>query len=204
MLAMLLATHFFYPQDAPLHRYDALTLAAIAIQGAMLGFRLETWAEAKVILIFHLVGTVMELFKTHARSWIYPEASFLHIGAVPLFSGFMYARVGSYIARVWRIFDFRYTNYPRRWATFVLAGTVYVNFFAHHWLADLRYVLFLATAVLFARTRIYFRNWRTHRWMPLLAGQLLVAVFIWVAENIGTFAHAWTYPAQSGDGTWLA
>ena len=112
LLGLLLATHFFYPSDAPLHRYDFLTLAAIAIQVGMLAFRLETWDEAKVILIFHVVGTVMELFKTAVGSWDYPEASVLHIGAVPLFSGFMYASVGSYIARVWRIFDFRFTHYP--------------------------------------------------------------------------------------------
>ena len=196
LLALLLGTHFFYPEDALLHRYDFLTLAALAIQAAMLAFRLETWAEAKVILIFHVVGTVMELFKTAAGSWIYPEASVLHIGAVPLFSGFMYAAVGSYIARVWRIFDFRYSAYPPRWATWVLAGAIYVNFFAHHWLPDIRLVLFAATILLFARTRVHFRNWRVHRWMPLLVGFLLVALFIWGAENIGTFAQAWTYPGQ--------
>ena len=196
LLALLLGTHFFYPEDAALHRYDFLTLAALAIQAAMLAFRLETWAEAKVILIFHVVGTVMELFKTAAGSWIYPEASVLHIGAVPLFSGFMYAAVGSYIARVWRIFDFRYSAYPPRWATWVLAGAIYVNFFAHHWLPDIRLVLFAATILLFARTRVHFRNWRVHRWMPLLVGFGLVALFIWGAENIGTFAQAWTYPGQ--------
>ncbi|MEH6685487.1 MAG: DUF817 domain-containing protein [Qipengyuania sp.] len=196
LLALLLGTHFFYPEDALLHRYDFLTLAALAIQGAMLAFRLETWAEAKVILIFHVVGTVMELFKTAAGSWIYPEASVLHIGAVPLFSGFMYAAVGSYIARVWRIFDFRYSAYPPRWATWVLAAAIYVNFFAHHWWPDIRLVLFAATILLFARTRVHFRNWRAHRWMPLLVGFGLVALFIWGAENIGTFAQAWTYPGQ--------
>lgn len=196
MLALLLATHFFYPEDAPVHRYDFLTIAAVAIQGAMLAFRLETWAEAKVILIFHVVGTVMELFKTAAGSWVYPEASTLHIGSVPLFSGFMYAAVGSYIARVWRIFDFRYTGYPKRGLTWLLAAAVYVNFFAHHWLPDIRLALFAATILLFARTRVYFRNWREHRWMPLLLGFLLVALFIWGAENIGTFARAWTYPGQ--------
>src|SRR3546814_9164777 len=100
----------------------------------------------------------MELFKTAAGSWIYPEASLLHIGAVPLFSGFMYAAVGSYLARVWRIFDFRFSNYPRRSSTWLLAGAVYVNFFAHHWTFDFRYLLFLATALLFWRTRVYFRN----------------------------------------------
>ena len=196
MLALLLATHFLYPENAALHRYDFLTLSAIAIQAAMLALRLETWAEAKVILIFHIVGTVMELFKTAAGSWIYPEASVLHIGAVPLFSGFMYAAVGSYIARVWRIFDFRFTNYPARSATWLLAAAIYINFFAHHWLPDIRVLLFAVTILLFWRTRIHFRNWRDHRWMPLLLGFLLVALFIWGAENIGTFARAWTYPGQ--------
>lgn len=196
LLALLLGTHLFYPSDAPLHRYDFLTLAAIAIQLALLAFRLETPREASVILIFHVVGTVMELFKTAAGSWVYPEASLLHIGAVPLFSGFMYAAVGSYIARVWRIFDFRFTHYPPRWATWLLAAAIYVNFFAHHWTVDIRYLLFAATALLFWRTRVHFRNWQVHRWMPLLLGFGLVALFIWFAENIATFANAWHYPGQ--------
>ena len=70
--------------------------------------------EAKVILMFHAVGTVMEIFKTSAGSWIYPEANLLRIGGVPLFTGFMYAAVGSYLARVWRLFDFRFRAH-RRW-----------------------------------------------------------------------------------------
>lgn len=196
MLALLLATHLYYPEETSLHRYDFITLAAIGIQAAMLAFRLETWSEAKVILIFHLVGTIMELFKTAAGSWIYPDPSVLKIGDVPLFSGFMYAAVGSYIARVWRIFDFRYSHYPARWATYALAVAIYVNFFAHHWLPDIRYLLFGVTILLFWRTRIHFRIWLKHRWMPLLLGFFLVAIFIWGAENIGTFARAWTYPGQ--------
>src|SRR3546814_2054927 len=68
MLALLLATHFLWPEDAPIHRYDALTMGAVLIQLSMLLFRLETPKEAVVILIFHIVGTVMELFKTAARS----------------------------------------------------------------------------------------------------------------------------------------
>lgn len=196
LLALLLATHFLYPADAALHRYDFLTLAALAIQLALLAFRLETLREASVILIFHVVGTVMELFKTAAGSWIYPEESLLHIGAVPLFSGFMYAAVGSYIARVWRIFDFRFSHYPPRWAPWLLAAGIYINFFAHHWTVDLRYALFAMTGVLFWRTRVHFRNWQVHRWMPLLVGFALVALFIWFAENIATFANAWHYPGQ--------
>jgi uncharacterized membrane protein YoaT (DUF817 family) len=196
MLALLLGTHLCYPANAPIARYDFLTLAAIAIQVGMLAFRLESWAEAKVILAFHIVGTVMELFKTSAGSWVYPEAGVLHIGAVPLFSGFMYAAVGSYIARVWRIFRFRFTRYPPRWATIALAVAIYINFFAHHWLPDIRLGLFAVTALLFWRTRIYFTPFRKERWMPLLVGWFLVAVFIWFGENIGTFSHAWSYPNQ--------
>jgi uncharacterized membrane protein YoaT (DUF817 family) len=32
--------------------------------------------------------------------------------------------------------------------------------------------------------------------MPLLLGYGLVALFIWFAENLGTFARAWVYPGQ--------
>jgi uncharacterized membrane protein YoaT (DUF817 family) len=196
MLALLLGTHLFYPVDAWLARYDFLTLSAVAIQIAMLSFRLETLDEAKVILAFHVVGTIMELFKTAHGSWLYPEASMFRIGAVPLFSGFMYAAVGSYIARVWRIFDFRFSAYPAPVFAATLAATIYVNFFAHHWLPDARLLLFAAIGLLFWRTRIWFTVWREPRWMPLLAGWLLVALFIWFAENIGTFARAWSYPTQ--------
>lgn len=201
MLGMLLATHLFWPPSAPLARYDALTIGAIAIQGGMLIFRLETLSEARVILIFHIVGTIMELFKTAYGSWSYPEESLLRIGGVPLFSGFMYACVGSYIARVWRIFDFRFPRYPSSLATYSLALAVYVNFFAHHWLPDIRLVLFAAMGLLFWPTQVVFRVWRDDRRMPLLLGWLLVALFIWFAENIATFSRAWIYPSQSNGWT---
>ncbi|MCR2488873.1 DUF817 domain-containing protein, partial [Salmonella enterica] len=68
-------------------RYDFLFLSAITIQLLMLLCHLETLREAKVILIFHIVGTAMEIFKTHMRSWIYPEENLFRIGGVPLFSG---------------------------------------------------------------------------------------------------------------------
>jgi uncharacterized membrane protein YoaT (DUF817 family) len=109
----------------------------------------------------------------------------------------MYAAVGSYIARIWRIFDFRFSHYPPAWATYLLAAAIYVNFFAHHWLPDIRLALFVAMVALFWRTRVWFTVWREPRWMPLLFGWLLVALFIWFAENLGTFARAWTYPDQA-------
>ncbi|QOV95099.1 DUF817 domain-containing protein [Novosphingobium sp. ES2-1] len=201
MLAMLLGTHLFWPTDAPIARYDALTIGALAIQITMLLLRLETLSEAKVILAFHAVGTIMELFKTAYGSWTYPEPSLLRIGGVPLFSGFMYACVGSYIARVWRIFDFRFPHYPPAAWSYALAVAVYVNFFAHHWLPDVRLLLFAAMGLLFWRTRVIFRVWRENRSMPLLLGWFLVALFIWFAENIATFSRAWIYPSQEAGWT---
>jgi len=196
MLALLIGTYLFYPPDASLARYDFLTLSALLIQIGMLALKLETLDEAKVILAFHIVGTIMELFKTANGSWIYPENSLLRIGEVPLFSGFMYAAVGSYIARIWRIFDMRYTHFPPLWAAVTLAAAIYVNFFAHHWLPDIRYLLFAMTALLFWRCSVHYTPWQKARQMPLLLGFLLVAIFIWFAENLGTFARAWTYPGQ--------
>lgn len=85
MLALLLGTYLFYPEDAGLARYDFLPLAALPIQVAMLGLKLEMLDEAKVIPVFHIVGTIMELLKTASGPWLYPEDSVLRIGDVPLF-----------------------------------------------------------------------------------------------------------------------
>ncbi|MEQ1688085.1 MAG: DUF817 domain-containing protein [Sphingopyxis sp.] len=196
MLALLLATFLYYPENAALARYDAITIGAVIIQIAMLAFKLETIEEARVILVFHVVGTAMELFKTSVGSWIYPEPSLLHIGAVPLFSGFMYASVGSYLARVWRIFDFQFTSFPSRGWLIAIASGIYVNFFTHHWMVDLRWLMFALVLWQFWGCNVAFKPFRTRYAMPLLFGFLLVALFIWFAENIGTYTHAWAYPNQ--------
>jgi uncharacterized membrane protein YoaT (DUF817 family) len=204
MLALLIATHLFWPAHAPLARYDFLVLAAILIQAAMLTTRLERWDEALVIAIFHVVGTVMEVFKTAHGSWIYPEHSLLRIGGVPLFSGFMYAGIGSYIARIWRLMDVRFQRFPPLWAPWTLAILSYVNFFTHHYLPDIRWGLFAFSALIWRRTWFEFTPDRKPRRMPLLLGVLLVALFIWVAENLGTFAGAWVYPSQRHGWTLVA
>ncbi|WP_174243196.1 DUF817 domain-containing protein [Beijerinckia sp. L45] len=196
LLGLIIATRLWYPAGAALARYDALFLAAIAIQALLLATRLETLEEAKVILVFHVIGTAMEVHKTAVGSWIYPEASLFHIGGVPLFTGFMYAAVGSYLARVWRLFDFRFARHPSLLAITLLSIAIYINFLTNHAFVDMRIVLLAATAILFARTTIFFKVWRVHRRMPLLLGFGLVALFIWFAENIGTVTGTWLYPRQ--------
>jgi uncharacterized membrane protein YoaT (DUF817 family) len=203
MVMLLLATWRWYPADAPLARYDFLTLAALVIQAVLLVARLESAEEFRVILLFHLVGTVMEVFKTSVGSWTYPEHSLLRLGGVPLFTGFMYGSIGSYIARAWRLFDFRFTRHPPLWATVALATAIYLNFFSHHYLPDMRLLLFAVVAWLFGRCWVHYRIRVAHRRMPLLLGFVLVALFIWLAENIGTFTRAWLYPAQRHGWQWV-
>jgi len=196
MLALLIGTHLWWPAGGPIARYDFLVVAAIVVQALMLASRLERWDAALVIAIFHVVGTAMEVFKTAQGSWIYPEDSLLRIGGVPLFSGFMYAAIGSYIARAWRLFEIRFEGYPPLWGPWLLAGLAYANFFTHHYLPDIRLGLFAFSAVLFARTSFLFTADVRPRRMPMLLGAVLVSLFIWIAENVGTFTNAWIYPDQ--------
>lgn len=198
LLLIMLITSFWYPLEF-IHRYDFIFLAAIAFQLILLLFKLETLREALVIVVFHVVATIMELFKTSDAigSWVYPEAYFFGVGNVPLFTGFMYSAVGSYIARVWRIFEFEFSNYPDRRLTIILVTLIYLNFFTHHFLPDIRWLLLAVTVYLFRKTNIYFRIIKTPRHMPLLVGWFLVALFIWFAENIATYANIWIYPNQS-------
>jgi uncharacterized membrane protein YoaT (DUF817 family) len=162
---------------------------------------LETFEEAKIIFVYHIVGTAMEVFKTSVGSWVYPEEAFFRIAGVPLFTGFMYACIGSYIARAWRLFHFEFTDHPPVWALGLLSVAIYINFYSHHYIPDFRLELFAVAFALFFKTRIYFINWRSRRWMPLLLGLALVAVFIWFAENIGTFTRTWIYPSQKAGWT---
>ena len=141
LLAMIIGTKLVWNPDWALQRYDFLFLFAIITQALFLRFKLETWEEARVILLFHLTGTAMEWFKVHAGSWGYPEPGLFKLMGVPLFSGFMYAAVGSYIARVIRIFSMRFAPYPAFWMTMILAVAIYVNFFSHHFLPDIRLAL---------------------------------------------------------------
>lgn len=195
-VALMIATYRLYPANAPLARYDFLLLCMIAVQLALLATRLETLDEAKIIVIYHVVGTVMEIFKTSMGSWIYPEPSLFRIGGVPLFTGFMYSCIGSYLCRAWRLFDFRFERHPSRSALIALSIAIYLNFFAHHFVADLRVLLFVVAALVFGRTTIYFKVWADYRSMPLLLGLVLVSSFIWFAENIGTYTRIWLYPSQ--------
>ena len=46
-------------------------------------------------------------------SWSYPEEAFSKIFGVPLYSGFMYASVASYICQSWRRLDLQIYDWPK-------------------------------------------------------------------------------------------
>ena len=198
LLVAIVAARLWYPDDALVARNDALTVVAVLIQVLMLATRLETPGELRVILLFHVAGTVMELFKTDVGSWQYDADGILRIAGVPLFSGFMYAAVGSYMVRVHRLFELRFDRYPPRWAAALLAIACYVNFFDHHYLVDVRYLLIALVVVAYWPTVMQARVFRGRIDLPILVPFAGVAVAIWVAENVATWAGAWSYPGQLG------
>ena len=197
---------FVIPREGVLGvpRYDVLLLIALIIQGGMLFFGLETRDELKAICFFHLVGFCLELFKTSSAigSWSYPDFAYTKVLGVPLFSGFMYAAVGSYIIQAWRILDLRVEHHPPYWMASLIAALIYLNFFTHHYIGDYRWYVGACALGLYARTTVVFRPLDRERRMPLLLAFFLIGFFIWLAENISTFFGVWAYPNQLG--AWAA
>jgi uncharacterized membrane protein YoaT (DUF817 family) len=181
-----------------LARYDFLFLSAIAIQIVLVAARLENWREVAVLSLFHLVGMGLELFKTSPsiRSWSYPEHAFFHLRTVPLYSGFMYASVASYIMQAWRLMCLKITAFPPFGLAVGLSAAIYANFFTNHYIVDLRWPLAAAVLLLFRKTQVHFTVTNKVRRMPVALSFLLIGFFIWVAENIATYFGAWQYPHQ--------
>jgi uncharacterized membrane protein YoaT (DUF817 family) len=183
-----------------LPRYDALLLIAVAIQAGMLWAKLETFDELKAICLFHVIGFALEVFKTSGgiQSWAYPDFAYSKVFGVPLFSGFMYAAVGSYVIQAWRLLDVRIRHHPPYWMAGLNALLIYGNFFAHHYIGDYRWYIAACTLGLYARATVVFRPLDRERSMPLLFAFILIGFFIWLAENISTFFGIWRYPNQVG------
>ena len=181
-------------------RYDLLLVFALLVQAAMLYGKLETWDEVKSITLFHLVGFVLEVFKTSSsiQSWSYPDFAYTKLWGVPLFTGFMYAAVGSYVIQAWRLFDLRIKSHPPYFLATLTALAIYLNFFTHHYIGDYRWYIAAFALGLYARTMVVFTPYDTPRQMPLLLAFVLIGFFIWLAENISTFVGIWQYPNQIG------
>jgi len=179
-----------------LPRYDLLLLLCIGMQIWMVRSGLESRDELKVITIFHLIGLALELFKVHMGSWSYDEEGYSKIWGVPLYSGFMYASVASYLCQAWRRLDVSITGWPPAYVSVPLAAAIYLNFFTHHYIWDIRWVLTAAIFVVYWRSMVHFRVGTEHYRIPVVLSYLLIGFFIWIAENIATLLGAWQYPNQ--------
>ena len=181
-------------------RYDVLLIIALAIQAWMVWAKLETIDELKAVTIFHIIGFALEVFKTSSgiKSWAYPDFAYTKVLGVPLFSGFMYAAVGSYIIQAWRLFELRVTHHPPYWMAWGIALLIYVNFFLHHYIGDYRWYIAACALGLYARATVVFRPFDRESKMPFLLSFVLIGFFIWLAENISTFFGVWKYPNQFG------
>lgn len=87
-------------------------------------------------------------------------------------------------------------NYSKYALSVLLCVLIYINFFTNHYIYDFRYFLIIAVFVLFWKSKVYFTVTNVRRSMPLNLAFLLIAFFIWIAENISTYLGAWKYPNQ--------
>ncbi len=185
--------------DVPgIARYDVILLASVALQIGLVASGFESWSDVRVALRFHLAGLLLELFKTQPSvgSWSYPEPGIAKLAGVPLYSGFMYAAVASYMIASFRLLRLRFTGYPAAWRTWTLAVAVYANFFTHHWGPDLRWWLLAATLWVYRHTQVWYRPRAAERSMPMPVAFGLIGFFVWLAENLSTLLGAWAYPHQ--------
>lgn len=201
-VALFFSAVFLIPKSGLLNlpRYDVLLIIALSIQVVMVWLKLESIDELKAITLFHIIGFALEVFKTsnHAHSWSYPDFAYTKLFGVPLFSGFMYAAVGSYIIQAWRFFDLRIRHHPPYWMATIISILIYANFFTHHYISDFRWYITACVLGLYARSTVVFKPLDRERKMPLLLAFILIGFFIWLAENLSTFYGIWKYPNQMG------
>jgi len=180
----------------PVARYDLLLVYVI---GLTVGFYLAGWEtgrEVAVICAFHLLGLALEIYKVHMGSWVYPGEAATKIAGVPVYAGFMYAAVGSYICQAWRRMELRVTNY-RVIPMTALAVALYANFYTHHFWPDLRWPLAVVLLIELRRTWVYFSLGNGRYRIPLWLSFVCIGFMVWVTENACTFLGAWRYPNQA-------
>lgn len=197
-IGVIYSSNFF--DFSYLSRFDIIFIIVLFLQGILIALKIESKKDFLVIMIFHMVATIMELFKTSGSigSWQYPwvSESIFHIYNVPLFTGFMYSAVWSYITRAQYFLNLEYVHYPKHRYVILLGITLYMNFFTHHFIWDFRWILILISIYLFYPTHIYFQVYKKRRKIHFITSALLTAIVIWIAENISTFYKIWLYPNQ--------
>ncbi|WP_251061405.1 DUF817 domain-containing protein [Streptomyces sp. ISL-100] len=181
--------------ELPVARYDLLLGYGVLLTVLARRVGWDTARDTAVIAACHLIGLLFELVKVQLGSWSYPEDAVTKCAGVPLYGGFLYSAVGSYVCRAWRLMSLQLTGYRPR-VMVPLAAAVYVNFFSHHWLPDARWVLAALMLLATIGTSVGYSVGQRRYRMPLALGFTLIGFFLWVAENVATYVGAWSYPNQ--------
>lgn len=193
ILALALTEFIHIPHLA---RYDLLLLLVVLIQALLLLSHYERAYDLIPIMTFHLLGMLLEIFKVHQGSWSYPGPGLLKIACVPLYSAFMYSAIGSYIVRAMKEFDLEALHWPRLSFSLGLAVLIYLNFFTDTYHFDFRNALYLLIILVFWQTKFTFVVGAKRHEMPAILSFFLIGLFIYFAENIGSYFSAWRYSYQ--------
>ncbi len=179
------------------HRYDILFIYAIVIQVILYKFKFETKSDIYVICIFHLIGLSMELIEVNINhSWSYNDTGLFYIGSVSIFTGFMYAAVGSYVTKEFKLLDLKLNNMPSNKFLIIYSIAILANFIFNNYVYDFRYFLIIILILFYSKVKLNYKpNERKYQFYPPLTF-LLIGFFIWIAENISTYQGIWVYPNQ--------
>ena len=181
----------------PLARYDFLLLWCLGLQAAMIATGRERGREIAIVAAFHLLGLGLELYKVRHGSWSYPEPAITKVARVPLYSGFMYASVASYMLSAQRIFGLVFTRVPPPPVLALGLVAIYANFLFARLFGDVRGWIVLVLVVAFWRMGVEFRWGSGRARMPILVSLALIGSFVFLAENVCTALGAWVYPHQA-------
>ncbi|MCI1071583.1 DUF817 domain-containing protein [Lactococcus lactis] len=193
ILSLIVTTFVKIPHLA---RYDTLLICVIVIQMILLVSKYERAYDLIPIMVFHVLGMILEIFKVKHGSWSYPDAGLFKIMDVPLYSAFMYSAIGSYIVRAIKEFDLEAINWPHWLMSVGISILIYLNFFSGTFGFDFRNIFYLFILMIFWKTKFTFVL-RTKRYqMPAILSFFLIGLFIYLAENIGSYFSAWTYSYQ--------
>ena len=195
IFSVLFISNFWVPNF--LHRYDFILLCLVIIQTIFILLKQETKQELLVIFSFHFFGLFFEIFKVNQGVWSYPEDAIFKIFQVPVYSGFMYAAVATYVIHAWKNLKLQLLNWPQTKYVLVISSIIYLNFFTNHYIYDFRWVIIVAIIFLFKKTSFNFQVGEKVRNISASLSFLLISFFIWMAENISTLLKAWQYPHQS-------
>ena len=181
----------------PLARYDFLLVWCLGLQVWMVRSGRERGREIAIVAAFHLLGLGLEAYKVRHGSWSYPEPALTKVWRVPLYSGFMYASVASYMLGARSELGLRVVAMPPRWTLALALGAIYANFLLARVFGDVRWPLVVGLVLLLYRVRVEFAWGEGRARMPLVLSLALIGGFVFLAENLCTALGAWVYPHQA-------